>query len=1113
MKTKPVLLWTAISLFFVIFVGLVFLPAILSSNLLKTRILESVNRHIPGQLQVAEWTFKWFSGIEAKGIIYDHRQENLFIEIAELKGYRGLVQLMADAGNLGGIEVVKPQVVFYLPDKQPSDVSEKTEAPRSGGLPAFSGILKIADGSIRTVYPAGTEKTVVKDLDLYLDISDIEKPIAYQVFLTSGDTVGTLSGEGSLTLSENNPLDLKAIQSDARLKINNWELEEVLAIMASRGDFPSGKGRLNVDLALQGSAAKALDIKGKLSVNRLELWGGPLGADHPRIKGITTEIDGTISQDVLSLNQMKLKSSLANGSARGRFAGRGQNQLQGSADINLAEVFSQLPGTLKLRQDLTLSEGKLALSASVKSTEEVTVFESSARIDQLKGLSNGKPVSWNQPISIKARGERGSQGIRIDSLSLRSSFLNGDGQGDFSNMRITLSADMAAALRELKKFLDIREWDGSGKLFAKLQVNETGPDISAASVNLDIRNLALNRKGASILPKQDVKADFSTNVHMGEGLAASKFQQPKLTIQSSMARGKFSATRFKFNPAGSLPTADNLSIDGNFNLQQISNLLRNFNKLSNSTRLAGTAHIQSSGSMDPQRLVLNSTRVDTRNFRYHDGQKTLRDDRLTLATKGKLNFETKSARFAPINIDSSAGTISIPQLTISDWSDLQKDMKTQAKAQLDLAKLTRSYGDFIQLPEKTQIAGKGTFDLDLDFSSPKAQFLKVDADLSPFQLTSETLPPISEDHVKLQANLKRSPDGKALTIENIQLNSTPLSLSAAGNLDQAGNQKKLDASGKINLDLKMLSPYLQKIAGPQITITGKGDNPFKLKMISGRTRWTDALKQTDFSGAIRADSIDAFGLGISATEVPLRVANESAIAKLAATANGGQLNLEPKIDLKKEPYMLTLPPDSTILKDVEITDAMAERLMSKIHPVFQGSVQAEGRVDLYMQHFNWALDKKDWDQTAFAGTLRLKGVRIKSTNLLSGLLALIGIRGNEMDFGDLDIDFVARNGRIETSPIRLEIDGHPIELRGSVGFDKSLDYTAKLPITPKLVGNKAYQYLEGVTIDVPIRGNSKNPDIDESSMQKASASLAEQALQKSLEKGVENIFQQLLKKK
>ena len=214
----------------------------------------------------------------------------------------------------------------------------------------------------------------------------------------------------------------------------------------------------------------------------------------------------------------------------------------------------------------------------------------------------------------------------------------------------------------------------------------------------------------------------------------------------------------------------------------------------------------------------------------------------------------------------------------------------------------------------------------------------------------------------------------------------------------------------------------------------------------------------------------------------------------------------------KEPYMLSLPENSFILKDVEITDAMAESLMAKIHPVFQGSVQAQGFIDLYMEHFNWPLDKKDRDKTTFAGTLHLKGVRINSTNLLSGLMAMIGIRGNEMDFGDRNIDFVARNGRIETSPIRLEVDGYPVELRGSVGFDKSLDYIARLPITPKLVGDKAYPYLEGVTIDVPIRGNSSNPDIDESAMQNASSSLAEQALQKTLEKGVQNIFEQLIKK-
>lgn len=1113
MKTKSVLRGAAVAFFFVIFAGLVFLPAILSSDMLKPHLLQAVNQHLPGQLQIEAWKFKWFSGINATGITYDHRRENLLVKVAELKGYRGLLQLMMNSGHLGAVEVIKPQVIFYLSDTSPSDSSQATESSQPAGLPAVSGVLKITDGSILTVHPGQSEQVVVKDLDLFVDMSDIQQPIAYRLSLTSGDSIGHFAGEGTLTLSREDPFLLNTIRSNAKLKITNWELGDTLAILASRGNYPSGKGRLNADLTLRGSAPESLDINAHASIKQLQLWGGPLGLDRPAASKIEMHVDGNIVQNTLSLKQLKFQSSLANGSATGRFSAQGQKRLNGTADINLAEIFAQLPHTLKLREDTKLSRGNLVLKAEVESADGVAIFDGTARIDQISGMRKGQKLLWNKPISLKARGQRGVQKIRLDNLSLRSSFLNADGQGDLSNMRMTLSADLAAALREAKKFINIKEWDGSGNVFAKLQIKETSAKTNTAAIDLDTRDLALSRNGRPILPKQNVKADLSATIQKGQDPAGLEFGEPNLTVASSMAKGKFSARRFKLNPQGNLPSADNLSIDGNFNLQQISDLLRNFNKLSKNTRLAGDAHIQTSGSMHAQQLVLDHAQVTAVNFKYRDGQKTLNENRLQLQTKGRLDFKTKSILLAPIHISGSPGTINIPELAISDWSNFQKDMKTQAKADLDLAKLTRAYGDFIQLPEKTRVSGKGQFDLDMDFSSPKAQFLKVDADLSPFQLTSETLPSISEDHVKLKANLKRSPDGKALSIENLQLNSTPLSLSAAGNLDQTGKTKTLDANGKINLDLKMLSPYLQKIAGPQIAITGRGDNPFKIKMVSSAASWTDSLKQTNFTGAIRADSINAFGLDISATEVPIQVANESAIAKLSASANGGRLDLQPTIDLRKEPYMLTLPKDSFILKDVEITDAMAENLLAKIHPLFQGSVQAEGFVDLYMEHFNWPLDKKDRDKTTFAGTLHLKGVRINSTHLLSGLLAMIGIRGNEMDFGDRDIDFVARNGRIATSPIRLEVDGYPLELRGSVGFDKSLDYIARLPITPKLVGEKAYAYLEGVSIDVPIRGNSSNPDIDESAMQKASSKLAEQALQKTLEKGVQNIFEQLIKKK
>jgi len=1112
-KTRSVLFGSAIALFFVIFAGLVFLPAILSTDLLRPRLLQAINRHLPGQLQVEQWRLKWFSGIEAKGITYKHRQQNLLVKISKFRGYRGLFQLIVNARNLGGIEVVEPQVVFFLSDKSPGAKSDAAGSPPAAGLPLLSGLLKITDGSIRTVKPDQSQKTVAQNLDLFLDISDIEKPIAYRVFLVSGDKLGRFAGEGTLTLSADDPFNLSRIQSDARLKITSWEIEDALSILASLGHFPAGKGLLDADLALQGSASENLDIKGKLSLDRLELQGGPLGADHPRIKGIDAQIEATITRDTLNLRQLTFHSSLINGSTQGTLASEGQIQLQSSAEIDLAEVFAQLPHMLKLRRDTTLSDGKLKLSAELKTSKTITAFDGTARVDRLKGVSSGRTIAWNQPIAVNARGEMRPAGIWLDTLSLRSSFMNADGQGDLGHLQATLSADLAAALRELKKFIDINEWDGSGQLFAKLQFKETAPDRNDAALNLEIRHLALSRNGRPILPQQDLKADLTTIMQQGQDLSTSEFQQPNLMLQSPIISGNFTAARFKLNPGGNLPAADSLSIDGSFNLQQISALLRNFNKLPKTTQMDGTAHIQTNGSLNGQTLVLDKTRLESRNFRYTDENKTIREDQLLLKTKGNLNFKQKSAYFAPVELIASPGTLIVPELTVNDWSNIQKEMKTRAKANFDLARLAEGYGDFIQLPENTKVNGKGQFDLELDFSSPKAQFLKVDADLSPLAITSDTLPAISEDHVKLQADLKRSADGKSLTIENILLNSNPLSLSASGNLEQTGKSKLLAANGNINLDLKMLVPYLQKIAGSQITMTGKGDSPFKLKMVSGGTRWTDSLQQTDFTGAIRADAIDAFGVNISKTEVPIRIANASAVAELSAAANGGQLNLQPTIDLSKAPYMLSLPQNSQILKDVEITDAVAEKLMSKIHPVFRGSVQAQGLVDLYIAHFNWPLDEQSRNEATFSGTLRLKGVRIKSTNLLTSLLGLVGIRGNEMDFGDLDIDFVARNGRIETSPIRLEIDGYPIALHGSVGFDKSLEYTAKLPITPMLVGNKAYPYLEGVTIDVPIRGSSSNPDIDERTMQKATADMAQQALQKSLEKGVQNIFEQIIKKK
>ena len=72
----------------------------------------------------------------------------------------------------------------------------------------------------------------------------------------------------------------------SKINIENWELEDVFAILAARAYIPVPKGRLNTRLSLTGSKAGNLKMIGQIAIKTLKLRGGPLGADTPVIKNI-----------------------------------------------------------------------------------------------------------------------------------------------------------------------------------------------------------------------------------------------------------------------------------------------------------------------------------------------------------------------------------------------------------------------------------------------------------------------------------------------------------------------------------------------------------------------------------------------------------------------------------------------------------------------------------------------------------------------------------------------------------------------------------------------------------------------------------------------------------
>jgi len=1123
MKKSSIVISLAVGLLVVAVIFIALLPAIMTSDMMKPFVIQKINARLPGDLQLETWSAGWFGGIEAQGIAYDNQPDGVRARVSGIKSEKGLLSLILAGGKLGAVDISDPAVVFIISGKADAKDTDATppSAPRPKDLPSekndafipgFYGTLHITNGTISTAGATGSQKVVAKNLDLTVDAPGPKSPITYLFSAESGDSSGHASGKGSLVPATDDPVDMQKIQSDSNISIENWELEDVFAILAARAGMPEAKGRLNARVSLAGNNAESLKMVGQLAIKALKLKGGPLGSDTPAVRDIVIKLDGTGNANTLSINDLTFRSSLANGSARGNLAGENQKRLSGKADIDLAEVFAQFPATLKLQEGTRITKGQMVLSADMETDRAATSFDADARIDRLQGLNSGRNVSWNKPVTVKARGKIDREGLQLENLSLRSSFLNAAGQGNMRNMHVDLSADLQSALGELRKFIQIKQWDGSGKLKLNLNLKEKAENLNHATLNVKIDDFVLNRDRRPVLARQTFHLDGSTDVQMAGSETNIRMLQPSVKIQSAVATGTVTAQRLEGSDSSSFPNATDLKLDGSIDLQQLSSLLKNLNFLAAQTRLAGQSKIKAGGTLKDGRLMLDDTRIDTRDFIYRQGNQSIRENRVILTTRGQIDLNKNSLRLAPVDIQGQAGKVHLPALAIADWAQAQQNMKIAGKADIDLNQLSQGYGDFIQLPENTQLFGNGRFDFDMDFANPKTQYLKLEGNVAPFKLVSKTLPAISEEKVTLNADVNRSPDGKKMTINNLDLNSNALSLNAAGTLNRVGKNKVLDVRGTMKPDMKLVSDYLKKSGQSRVAFSGKKATPFTIKMTSTGDRWVDPLKHLDFAGAVHLAAIEGYGLKLTPNDVPVTVAGAAAGAKLESPANGGQLDFEPIIDLRREPYILSFKKNIDLLKDVQVTQGLIDGLLAAIHPLFKDAVVPDGLLGLNMQHFRWPLSEKHRNQATFAGTLKLNGVKLNSTPFLAGLLNMMGISERQLSMADQEIGFEAKNGRIALSPMTVDAEGYQLKMGGSIGFDKTLDFIARIPVTDRMVGKDAYQFLQGTTLNVPIRGTADNPRIDETAFQRATADLMQQALRKNLEKGAQDLLKNLLKK-
>lgn len=1135
MKRRLLLFLSLVVMILVVILAL--LPRIISTDTIKDRVVQMIEARIPGDLAVSQWSLRWFGGLRVSGVTYEDHQRNYSAHVDQIDISKGLLALMRNYHQPGRIDVLNPHLRMTLPEKMTHTIPDQdyqssldatsSASPKKGPatnagatsrknttafkLPPVVADLDIRGGKIDVTYHDKNKKVMIEDLTLNLNIDAPKKTAAYHLLVRPGSDNGKISGEGTVVLPSEGGITADSIKSKADIVIADWDVAPVSAVITALYGYPAAEGRLNGQFQVAGSAVTEVKLTGQLRGNDIRLSGGGLKTDTPFVKNFTCDVDAIQAAEGLTVNHLTFDSPLAKGSVRGHWRPKGERQLQGETTLNLKEIFKQLPETLNLKPGTTITDGMVALEATVASDAHRTRYEGQLQLDRLAGMSGKKQLAWDEPLNVDIKGSYGDNGIHLDKLNIQSAFMSAEGQGNWDNLNVHLKADLKAAFKEAGTFIDTQGWKGVGQMDLTVNAGSRSDQIHFVKADLEIDGLQLNRQQQVIVPKSRFTTQLTTDLKLDKNSRPASLSQTAIDFDSWMGAANVQMDQLVFDSQGKPASVESFSTKGRYSLEMFSTLARALGQLPAETQLKGMAAIETRLSSDLKTIQLGNSKIDIDNFSYIQAKRRIQDKKVKINTAGRIDLAARSARLTPLNIETTAGTIAIPELLIENWADIRHAIKGDGKIGLDLAALTQSLESDPKRPPKIDITGKSEIGLKADLTPSDKQTIRFKAAFAPLKIDMGGKPLVAEDRVNLDVDLEGNLDNNNLVLKQLALAATPLSINATGRMSHRGEAQQVTIDGDLSLDLEQLQGPLNEMAGTSLALTGKSKRPFSLQLETAKGNWQDLKRKATISAALHADQIRGFGLALASVDMPVSLKNGQAQITLSGKVNDGELALQPVIDLAATPPMLSMPADSQVLSGAQMTEAMANQLLALIHPIFKGTTAAEGTVDLVMQQMSWPLAKAARQDARFNGLLKFKNVRLNAEGLMYELLKVMKVKERDLFLDERTIEFSGQDGRIQCSPLKISVKGYQMEVGGTMGFDGSLDYSAKIQLTREIVGDKVYPYVKDTFIDIPISGTLSKPKLNRDELKKVVQQVLQQSGRRVIEEKAGDLLKRLIK--
>lgn len=830
-------------------------------------------------------------------------------------------------------------------------------------------------------------------------------------------------------------------------------------------------------------------------------------------------LKGQHGRSGLSLEHFSVQSSFVNGAGQGDL-----NDMQLSLEADLGAALKEISRFIPLNE--YQADGRLALSIEAQRIDEAQAALKALVTAENLVMTKGKTViipasklnleSDSKLLLTREFAFNGASEFRLKFQSWL-----GSGELEGYNLVVTpgletkkpsdLMAQGAFDLNNLGSLLqnlgllqNNLVLDGNARFHSKIAGGQD--HFTVENLFVDARKLSLTREGIQLIPQSGLKLTGSGEVKTGADGKIAAVINPRLSYETWLGNGNVEIARIDLRST----QVSGIAYQGTTTLGELSTLLSRLELMPPTLSFSGSEFSSLKMDYSPDQIAVSSLRTEIDQLVLNQQDKIYRDKKLIIKAQGNVAMNQRQVDFSPVLLESANGIISLDRLAVGDWENPLDTFESEGQARFDLYTLLNAAADWIRLPPEVSTRGLVDLSWSSATSAEKQQRYLVNAGLKDFTLTRNDFQPFSKEQVVFEFNGMRSLTSNDFTLNQLLLSSSPVNFNANGflNTDNANNTE-IALNGDLALDLDRIATIARTFTELDLEMSGKSAEPFDLKTKVSQEQRPEWWRHTNFSTAFRAELIKMLGVELSSLAIPIRVSDGVAQAEVQGRVNQGGLYMQPQLDLMSTPPVLTIPDDSRILDKVQITQEMANKLLARIHPLFMGASQMRGAVDLDLAYFTWPLGKENLNDLEFAGSMYFHEVRLESSALLGSLLQALRIEETGLDLSDRQIQFVCREGRIETNPLRTNLSDSELVISGSLGLDKTIDYLAQVEVTERLVGGDLYDYLEGTVINVPIGGTLSNPDISARTVQRALTDLINQAGQRKLEEAAGNLLKRL----